>query len=154
MKRLLVLLAIGCCYAASGYADCENEGYVTQLKNDNPPKSMADALDDKRILAKTLDDSEEWNEDHCSNGALYKVGVSPTDPVDPRAYRGQWSAEGQGAKSVVVYDYGGPGVTYRWTLWEDASGGLCWEDENNNVVAIAPLPLGIPGGLTCALPVP
>ena len=84
-------------------------------------------------------DGEEWNEDHCSSGDLYKLGDGTT--VDPYAYRGTWVPSG----FKVTYNYTvGGNSTYTWTLWEDTTTNrICWEDESGSpIIATAPAPGG------------
>jgi hypothetical protein len=77
--------------ASVSAATCAESGYTQSLDSDTTP-TLNEALNGKRINA-TAPDGEEWNEDHCPNGALYKVAAPPAqDPkgVDPRAFRGVW----------------------------------------------------------------
>ena len=116
-------------------AACTDDGYSSRLNQGQ----IRTALNNKRILA--MGGGEEWNEDHCSNGNLFKVGVSDDDPVDPRAYRGTWGTSGSGQNAEVTYNYTvGGSSSYSWSLWEDGTGGLCWEGAGGNVVATAPAP--------------
>lgn len=138
-------MGLGCGPVA---AACSDSGYTTQLRSTGG-NTIQDALNDKRILTT----GGEWNEDHCSNGALYKVGI-PDDPVDPRAYRGMWSVSGNGADSVVNYNYTvGGNSSFSWSLWKNDEGGLCWEALGSGgaiiaTTATAPGPLSGP----CAIP--
>lgn len=119
---------------------CSAEGYETQLD----VAGITAALSNKRIV--TDGDAE----DHCSNGALYKVGVSSNDPVDPRVYRGMWVTSGSGDNSQVTYNYTvGGNSSFSLKLWENTSGGLCWED-SNKVVAILLASSSFTG--TCDIP--
>ena len=126
---------------------CSDGGYGTQLKATGG-NSITDALSNKRIIATG---GEEWKEDHCANGNLFKVGVSVDDPVDPRAYRGTWGVTGGGAGSQVTYSYTVGGTSnYAWKLWKNNdSGNLCWED-NSQIIATAPNPMALSG--TCDNP--
>ena len=81
---LVIFLATGI-LSMPATAACTDDGFTNRLNQ----AQIRTALNNKRILA--TGGGEEWNEDHCSNGNLFKVGVSPDDPVDPRAYRGTWS---------------------------------------------------------------
>jgi hypothetical protein len=58
--------------------------------------------------------NEDWKEDHCSGGDLYKVGTTESPPkypggpsVDPRALRGTWAAENLGSNrgAAITYSY-------------------------------------------------
>jgi hypothetical protein len=91
-------------------------------------------LNDLQINA-TAPGGEEWNEDHCQGGNLYKVGDG--SPVDPRALRGTWGIGGTGQNRIVTYDYGGSLPVYEWSLWSGSS-GLCWGDPgaSHEVIAI------------------
>ena len=70
-------------------------------------------LDGMRVIAVAGSGGEEWKEDHCLGGDLYKVGTTDGPPkhperpsVDPYAKVGTWS----GAGGVLNYIYtGGPG---------------------------------------------
>ena len=143
----VVLLSFAAEASAQG---CAAIGYGSAVTNQGQINTR---LGGKRILA--VGPGGDWKEDHCSNGNLFKVGVSPTDPVDPRAYRGTWQIAGTGNARLVQYNYtvGGPGLTYTWALWENASGDLCWENPTGGaLIATAPAPANIPGGLSCAAP--
>jgi hypothetical protein len=142
---VILLMGVGGGPAA---AACSDSRYSTQLTSAGA-NTIQDALNDKRILA--TGGGEEWNEDHCSNGALYKVGVSADDPVDPRAYRGMWGTSGMDANSMVTYNYTvGGSSSFSWTLWQNTTtGGLCWED-SGNIIATASEPEPLSG--TCNIP--
>ena len=123
-------------------ATCADDGYTNRLSQG----AIRGALNNKRILA--TGGGEQWNEDHCSNRNLFKVGVSDDDPVDPRAYRGTWDISGTGSNAEVTYNYTvGGSSSYSWSLWENGSGGLCWEGSGGNVIATAPAPGSLSG--TC-----
>lgn len=125
---------------------------------------IIDAISGKRIEATTpvgVTPPEEWNEDHCAlpdGGALYKVGVSVNDPVDPRAYRGVWGVASLGGASVQ-YNYRPSGTIYNWSLWKNGSDDLCWQDTlsgDERAIAIDPAPQtlidDIDPGLDCSVP--
>ena len=123
-------------------AACADNGYTNRLSQG----AIRGALNNKRILA--TGGGEQWNEDHCSNSNLFKVGVSDDDPVDPRAYRGTWGISGSGSNALVTYNYTvGGSSSYSWSLWENGTGGLCWEGSGGNVIATAPAPGPLSG--TC-----
>jgi hypothetical protein len=115
-------------------ATCSDNGYTTRLMTTGG-NTIADVLNGKRILA--MGGGEEWNEDHCANGNLFKVGVSADDPVDPRAYRGIWGVSGTGAaNSMVTYNYMvGGSSSFSWQLWQNDAGGLCWGNPGGDVIA-------------------
>ena len=138
---VILLIGVG---AGPAAASCFNDGYENQLFSNG--NRLQDALNNKRILA--TGGGEAWNEDHCSNGNLFKVGVAD-DPVDPRAFRGTWFAEGSGANSLVTYNYTVGGTSsFSWELWQNGAGGLCWENPStNDTIATAPAPGGLTG--TC-----
>jgi hypothetical protein len=139
---IIFLMIIG---GGPARAACSDSGYSTQLMSTGG-NTIQSALNGKRILA--TGGGEEWREDHCASGALYKVEASANDPVDPYAYRGQWSVSGQGSNSKVNYNYSvGGSSNFSWALWQNASGGLCWEN-SGNIIATAPAPG--PSG-TCAV---
>jgi hypothetical protein len=137
--------------SAATVADCSGEGFSIQLQDG----SLSSALSGKRILATApAPSNEDWKEDHCANGNLFKVGVSPTDPVDPRAYRGTWTVNESGASTTVTYSYtvGGSYTTPGWTLWKNDSDALCWEDSGNVIATTASAPAEIPAELDCNAP--
>jgi len=142
MKKLSVIglfLLIG--VAGNALADCETAGY-TRL---NQPGANS-VLSNKHVLA-TAPSGEEWNEDHCSTGALYKIGDGSV--VDPRAFRGTWVVGG-GNPAPVTYNYTvGGSSTYTWTLWGKTDGSLCWEDAGA-IIATAPAPGS--AGTPCNVP--
>ena len=98
---------------------------------------------------------EEWNEDHCANGTLYKVGTEDGPPkhperdsVDPRAPIGSWSTAGDN----ITYNYG-TGGSYTFELWRDTcTGGTCtgtyyYCDTGGSIVATisaGPSPISCP----------
>ena len=143
-----MILLIGVASDAAAVS-CEDDGFGDGPLNAGQTRGE---LNDKRVLA-TAPGGEEWNEDHCSNGNLFKVGDGT--PVDPRAFRGTWDVVGGApANRRVVYNYTVTGSsTFEWTLWRDSPGGsLCWGDPNNGneVVATAPAPGSLTG--TCDSP--
>lgn len=75
---------------------------------------ISSALSGKRINA-VAPGGEDWKEDHCAAGALYKVGAGTA--VDPRVKRGTWTIVGTGANATVQYAYTN-GATYTWAMWQ------------------------------------
>lgn len=81
---------------------------------------------------------EVWNEDHCSNGQLFKVGDPAKPNIDPRKAIGSWGGAGgpRGAGPEVFYTYAGD-QTYTWKLYKIGRVGsldlpqvgeqFCWE---------------------------
>ncbi len=142
---LIFLMVVG---AQAMALNCNEKGW-TRLKDANAPNTIFNGLNGKRIMA-TAPGGEEWNEDHCPgpDGALYKVG-SLTDPTDPRAFRGEWTAASNN-KQIVRYRYRKPSggdLEYRWSLWRNSTGGLCWGDTSTDpptheVIATMPTPPG------------
>ena len=142
-------------------ATCEDLGYERWLRGSSAANSINSSLSGNRIEAIAADGSgEEWNEDHCANGNLFKVGAGPLDPVDPRAFRGVWSLVGNNDNSVRYrYTVGGD-LTYRWRVYRDDDGStvngtnaLCWQqrpNEGGQAIATAPAPSEIPSGLPCS----
>ena len=75
-------------------------------------------LGGQRITA--VGSGDDWEEDHCTNGTLYKVGTTESPPkypgadsVDPRRPIGSWSPAGDN----ITYDYGSGG-SYTFELWQ------------------------------------
>lgn len=97
------------------------------------PLPNAAFLDGQRIYAQDAVPgevaNEEWFEDHCSGGALFKVAAGVGDPVDPYKEIGTWTDNQDG---TITYDYGSPATTYTWKLYVRKGGGLCWEDTDAN----------------------
>lgn len=131
-RIMLPVFAMAFFMANHAFAGCADEtlNYL--------PEADASALSGNGILAKsptTIDPTtgqlEVWKEDHCANGNLFKLGDGTA--VDPRAYRGTWTDNGNG---TVTYDYGSPATTYTWKLYAYKKGGfaagLCWEDTGTN----------------------
>ena len=116
---------------------CNGAGYATQLiGNANA------ALSGMRVLATDPVSAEEWNEDHCPTGELYKIGAGTA--VDPRALRGTWATTGT-PPGQVTYNYNVTGSsTYTWSLWTDGT-GHCWQTTTGapTVVAIDPNAPGV-----------
>lgn len=103
-------------------ADCQGQGYNTPVS--------ADKLSGKRIIAEAP--GEEWKEDHCTNGELYKVGAGTS--VDPRKKIGTWSIDIANSPAQATYTYDG-GSSYSFSLYTNGSEGLCWEDGGGQVAA-------------------
>lgn len=163
MKKLTIFILLGCYHCASAQANScidTDPNYVRV----NDRSEIVALLDGKRVEAKAPASApspdEEWNEDHCSSGALYKVGVSVNDPVDPRAYRGIWGIFTVGSPpnetSAIQYVYSQPN-TFFWSLWKNSAGDLCWERVSDfRAIAVdpAPLPGPIDSGLDCSITPP
>lgn len=158
MKHLIFSGVVLCFVAGPGIvqASCSTEGllYTNRLNQEQ----IESRLDDRRVLA-TSPTGEEWHQDHCSNGNLFKVGTTQSPPkypgqpsVDPRALRGDWETDGTGANALVRYNYTvGGNLTFAWSLWSSTNGNtpgpLCWEDSSGVVIATAPTPTAF--GDTC-----
>jgi len=97
--------AVAGCGTVQGDARIGNQGQING------------ALGGKRINA-VSPAGEDWKEDHCAAGALYKVGDGTA--VDPRVRRGTWSITGGGNNRSVQYAYTG-GQTYTWTLYQNGA---------------------------------
>lgn len=90
-------------------------------------QNATDILNGQRITA-VAPGGEDWKEDHCTNGTLYKVGTTESPPkypgadsVDPRAPIGSWSSAGDN----ITYDYGTSGP-YTFELWRgNCTGTTC-----------------------------
>lgn len=116
MKTVLaiagVVLAVGA--AGDALAGCGGVAGDNRISNQG---GIQGALGGKRINA-VSPGGEDWKEDHCAGGDLYKVGAGTT--VDPRVKRGVWSIVGTGNDRSVQYAYTG-GSTYVWTLWQNGA---------------------------------
>ena len=122
---MLLLMGIAGNAIAGG---CSDAGYKSPLNGNS--------LSDKRVEA-VAPGGEEWNEDHCSSGELYKLGDGT--PVDPYALRGNWTS----SLKTVTYNYtGDSGSPYLWTLWQNnaSAKSICWEDSSGGIIATAPEP--------------
>lgn len=132
-----------------------NQGPLTVAQINNQ-------LSGRQVLA-MAPGGEEWNEDHCDSGALYKVGTTEGPPkhpdrpsVDPRAFRGTWTARAGGETNPprITYQYTvGGSSTFTWTLWRNTSNNdLCWEDlAGTPIVATGAKPT-TPAGSPCGIP--
>ncbi len=154
---LILLMAVG---AQAMAESCWDAKYKTRQKGTTLPDTILNRLNGMRIKA-TAPGGEEWNEDHCPgpDGALYKVG-SLTDPTDPRAFRGEWTAASNN-KQIVRYRYRKPSggdLEYRWSLWRNSTGGLSWGDTSadpptHEVIATMPTkPVSFGSGEDCSFP--
>lgn len=122
-------------------ASCSDEGFGNRLNQNQ----IENRLSDKRVLA-ISPSGEEWHQDHCDNGNLFKVGTTASPPkypgrpsVDPRAYRGTWETSGSGANALVRYNYTvGGNLSFDWSLWSDTAGNtlgrLCWQNPDTSAV--------------------
>lgn len=152
-NQLIVAVILLAGFEGNAVAQCKTvsptNGYETQLLISGTTPTIEEALNNMRVLA-TAPGGEEWKEDHCDTSELYKVGDGSVE--DPRAPRGNWVAV---IGNIVIYAYGDPGGPYFWTLWRDSdgtegtAGGLCWEG-GGTVIATAPKPTAMPGGLDCS----
>ncbi|MDY0013845.1 MAG: hypothetical protein RBS40_13250 [Rhodocyclaceae bacterium] len=103
-----VVLAVGGmgeAFALCGSVQSDNRLNQTQIGT---------ALSGKRINA-VAPGGEDWKEDHCAGGDLYKVGGGTA--VDPRVKRGTWSIVGTGVNATVRYAYT-DGSTYTWSMYQ------------------------------------
>lgn len=119
--------------AGTAHSDCSGAGYTI------PASNPGTVLSGKRIVT----DDGQSKEDHCSNGNLFKVGNPAKPVIDPRAFRGTWSpsAAPSGSAGQVTYSYTvGGSNTYTFSLYQNVSGALCWQDSGGNVVATASSP--------------
>jgi len=124
MKPCLVFIVILLAGVAVGASAASCSGTGTRLNG----AEIGTALGGKRIDATAVvvgtdGKFENWKEDHCSGGELWKVGAGTT--IDPRVKTGSWAVVGSGTDSRVQYNYDG-GSTYEWGLWQQTGGGLCW----------------------------
>lgn len=101
----------------------------------NVPLPNAAFLNGKRIYAGNAPPggtiTEDWKEDHCSGGDLFKQGLGVGHPVDPYKKIGTWTDNGDG---TITYDYGSPATTFTWKLYVRKGGGLCWEDTSTTAI--------------------
>lgn len=114
MKNLLVVVSVMLTMGLAGeaYAICGSPG--DQRLNQT---QAATALNGKRVNA-VSPSGEDWKEDHCTSGALYKVGAGTA--VDPRKQVGTWAIVGTGSNTTVQYSYTGLSP-YTWSLWQTGS---------------------------------
>jgi hypothetical protein len=126
MKASIITAAFIVLNAAAGAANAVSCPAVAALDN----AGIHSALDDKMIHAQAPAPSgEDWKEDHCSNGKLFKVGAGTA--VDPRALKGTWTVTADpGAK--VEYNYTGAPPIYSFELRE-SSGILYFCNAGNEV---------------------
>lgn len=144
MRRVITLAAAFLVYAPGAFADCTAAGYATLLTG----PALTNAISGQKIDANSPE-GENWKEIHCAStigatgGVLQKVGVSPTDPVDPQRAVGTWSLSP--SRGTVTYDYGTPATTYIWRVYSNGS-GLCWQENSNGGKVIA---IGTVGTVSC-----
>ena len=146
MKYLiLTILTLFAATTIPAAAGCVADGF-----GDSPldKDSIGDKLSGKRIIATAHGGDEEWKEDHCSTGALYKVGAGTA--VDPRKKVGTWGTETDSGHGVVVYDY--ETTDYEFKLYENDEGALCWESKTGDIVVATTVsePEDIPDGSACS----
>jgi hypothetical protein len=116
-------------------AGCSGLGYATRLTDSSTP-SLTVAITGKSIDA-NAPDGENWKEIHCGTspgGDLQKVGLGPTDRVDPQRSIGSWSIAPAG--DTVSYDYG-PGGSYTLRVYQNNTGGICWQRDADDGVVVA-----------------
>jgi hypothetical protein len=95
------------CSASTGYIRVAGDGDI--LKNE---------LSGKTACKANVDDWE-WQEYHDPSGALIDWKNGPSDPVDPSAQVGTWSAT-NGVDATVTYTYGAQSNSY--AVWKTKSG--------------------------------
>jgi hypothetical protein len=107
-------------------------------------QNPSSVLGGQRITA--VGGGEEWKEDHCPGGTLYKVGTTDGPPkhperpsVDPRAPKGSWSSNG----SVITYNYENSGP-FNFEIWQDTAGIYFFCDGSAVVATITAGPSTIP----------
>jgi hypothetical protein len=112
MKQHAVLVGafLLCAHSASAIAQCSNAGGYQKLNG----SQITTALSGMRLVA--VGPSDDWKEDHCPTGTLYKVGDGT--PVDPRALRGSWQVVGDQIRYSYTGDSGSP---YTWDVWRKTS---------------------------------
>ena len=114
MKRIinLSILLLGGIAANATADNCTGDETAVQ-------QDAGAVLSGQRITA--IGNGEEWREDHCTNGTLYKVGTGPQDPnspsVDPRTPKGSWGTNGL----AITYSYDNSGP-YSFELWRNNVG--------------------------------
>ncbi len=124
---------------------CPDADYTTRLTSASSP-TLTDAITGNSIDADSPG-GENWKEIHCgtSPGDLQKVGVSPTDPVDPQVSVGSWEIVGAVGEETVNYNYG-TGGSYTWRVYQNGTGGLCWQEDSDTGAVIA---TGVVTSVTC-----
>jgi len=122
MNRALCIVAA---VTAAVFAQGASADGCTTLGYSGGPLASAGivaALSGKRVQASG--GTEDWNEDHCVGGDLYRVGDGTA--VDPRVKEGTWTS----ASNTATYNYTG-GSSYGWSLYQDVTNfplaPLCWE---------------------------
>ena len=114
-------------------------GALAGCQDENAAFSPASSLilKNKGVDA-TSPGGENWKEDHCRLGQLFKVGDGSA--VDPRVQTGTWIGQRGG---IVHYNYGDPAGPYEWKLYSTGSSvgdSVCWENPDTGaVVAIGTL---------------
>lgn len=130
MTRVIIVIAALLAYTSGAFAACPG----ARLTSTTTP-TLQSAISGRQINANSPG-GENWKEIHCTDGRLQKVGVSPTDPVDPQVTVGTWSTNTNG--SVAIYNYGTPATTYRWRVYRVAATDiLCWQENAANGATIA-----------------
>lgn len=117
MKKVLAIMGFVLASGAAGnaMAGCGTVAGDSRIGNQG---GINGALSGKRINA-VSPAGEDWKEDHCAGGALWKVGDGSA--VDPRARRGTWSIAGTGNDRAVQYVYTGAPAQPAWTLYQNGS---------------------------------
>jgi hypothetical protein len=131
MNRSMVFL--GCLLFAVGgqvWAGCSPPA-SNQVK---PASDIESLLTNDTICGTGLGDNagDQWQEWHQSDGTLTEYAKGPDDPVDPTHDVGNWSVSGQGANSIVTYDYGNGG-SYSFEVWNNNDGSYSFCSGGNEV---------------------
>jgi len=152
MRGISAIAAALLIFATEVSADCDASGYSIRVDSTTSP-TLFNKLNTQAINATAPGvGGENWKEVHCNGGDLQKVGLGPSDAVDPQVSVGSWNA-GSAATSLdtVTYNYG-TGGSYTWRVYTDNLSGsnLCWQQntDGGNVIAIGSLQ----GVLTCVSP--
>lgn len=148
-KFFVPMCAIGLLFSANAVGetcveiDSTYSAVTFPLNNLRNARVHAQAVTQKDPFALKNDPNttvlEVWDEDHCSDGKLFKVGDSAKPEIDPRRQVGTWGNDNdtlRGTGPKIYYAYTGD-QTYTWKLYKIGASGLrdypqvgdkfCWE---------------------------
>jgi hypothetical protein len=99
-------------------ATCVSNGYSSQYSE----SQIDGALTGNSVDADNPTSGENWKEDHCTGGDLFKVGAGT--PGDPYRKVGEYQISSDGS-DTISYTYTGLSP-YTFTVWSNGT-GLWWE---------------------------
>ena len=146
MKRLIFAIVITLFFAAEGAFGACSQPDATQVTNTGANTDLSDLLSGNTVcvINPAPQDTKHdppwdkwlWQEEHLGDGGgdLYDYKLGPGHPVDPRRQLGTWAVTGNGANSVVTYNYTAfvPNDTRTMEVWHNDDGTYSFCDVSSS----------------------